>query len=327
MKFFNFLTIVLFLALNNVFGYPKKDIITVSNASQLSQALNNAKPGQEIEIKDGVYIGNFIIPVSGNAGHPIVLRGTRNAILDGGTNQTGYVLHLKADYWLSKGISIRNGLKGLVTDAASYNIIDDISVSQIGEEAVHFRKFSSHNTIRNSEISYTGLKTPDYGEGIYIGSAVSNWPKYSNSEPDKSDANQVLNNKIGPFVAAECIDIKEGTTGGLIKGNTFDSQGITGANYADSWIDVKGNSYIITDNIGNNSQPSVLKDGFQINCAATGWGNDNEFMNNICNVNADGFGFSVRLKSAKGEPTGNKIYSNNKVINAGKGLTNIQIIK
>jgi hypothetical protein len=326
MKYFNFLLLI-FLLSNAVLGFSQNKTIKVSDVAQLKLALANAKPGQEIDIKDGVYIGNFIIPVSGTTEHPIILKGSRKVILDGGTNQTGYVLYLKADYWIIKGITIRNGLKGLVTEEANHNIIDGILVTQIGEEAVHFRKFSTHNSIQNSEISYTGLKTPDYGEGVYIGSAISNWPKYSNSEPDKCDANQVINNKIGPFVAAECIDIKEGTTGGLIKGNTFDSQGITGANYADSWIDVKGNAYIISDNIGNNSQPSVLQDGFQINCAATGWGNDNEFMNNICHVNADGFGFSIRLKSAKGEPTGNKVYGNNKVINAKKGLTNIQISK
>jgi len=313
--------------MNTVFGSPKNNIITVSNSAELKQALANAKPGQEIEIKDGIYIGNFIISGSGTSDRPIILRGSRNVILDGATNQTGYVLYLKANYWIIKGITIKNGLKGLVTENANHNMIDGILVTQIGEEAVHFRKFSSHNIIQNSEISYTGLKTPDYGEGIYIGSAVSNWPKYTNSEPDKCDSNQVLNNKIGPFVSAECIDIKEGTTGGLIKGNTFEAQGITGANSADSWMDVKGNFYRIENNIGNNTLPSVLNDGFQVNCAAAGWGNNNEFMSNICNVNAAGFGISIRLKSSKGEATGNKVYNNNKVVNAAKGITNILITK
>ncbi|CAG2182125.1 unnamed protein product, partial [Oppiella nova] len=83
-----------------------------------------------------------------------------------------------------------------------------------------------------------------------------NW---AGGKQDKSDRNQVLNNKIGPGVTAECIDIKEGSCCGLIKGNTFDGSGLSGQNSADSWIDVKGDSYDIEGNTGSHS----LKDGFQ----------------------------------------------------------------
>lgn len=278
-------------------------------------------------IKDGLYQGNFIIPASasGTREKPIKLTGTRNVVLDANTIQTGYVLHLQANFWIIKGITLQNGLKGLVTDEANSNIIENILVTQIGEEAVHFRKFSKHNMIRNSEITYTGLKTPAYGEGIYIGTAHSNWSSITNGAPDKCDSNQVLNNKIGPFVAAECIDIKEGTTGGLIRGNVFESKGIVGANYADSWIDIKGNYNTIENNTGNNMQPSVLLDGYQVNCAFNGWGNYNAFKNNISNVNALGYGFKINLKSSKGVAIGNVIYSNNKVTGAESGVANIAL--
>jgi hypothetical protein len=306
--------------------FPNK-IILVATEIQLKNALKYAKPGDEIVIKDGIYVGNFSIPASasGTLQKPIILRGSRKVILDAGTTETGYVLHLEANYWKIIGFTLRNGLKGLVTDEASNNIIDGILVTQIGEEGIHFRKFSKKNILQNSEISYTGLKTPDYGEGVYIGTAYSNWPKISNGTPDLCDSNKVLNNKIGPYVAAECIDIKEGTTGGLIKGNTFEAQGIAGANSADSWIDVKGNGYLIENNIGNNTQPSLLKDGYQVNCAFNGWGCYNEFKNNICNVNTAGFGFEIRLKSSKGEAVGNKVYTTNKVINAASGVANIPL--
>jgi hypothetical protein len=306
--------------------FPNK-IILVATEIQLKNALKYAKPGDEIVIKDGIYVGNFSIPASasGTLQKPIILRGSRKVILDAGTTETGYVLHLEANYWKIIGFTLRNGLKGLVTDEASNNIIDGILVTQIGEEGIHFRKFSKKNILQNSEISYTGLKTPDYGEGVYIGTAYSNWPKISNGTPDLCDSNKVLNNKIGPYVAAECIDIKEGTKGGLIKGNTFEAQGIAGANSADSWIDVKGNGYLIENNIGNNTQPSLLKDGYQVNCAFNGWGCYNEFKNNICNVNTAGFGFEIRLKSSKGEAVGNKVYTTNKVINAASGVANIPL--
>lgn len=306
----------------------KRNLIVVSNSTELKNVLSIAKAGDSIVLKDGIYEGKFVIKASnsGTKKQPITLVGTNKALLDAGSLQTGYVLSLQANYWRIKGISLTNGLKGLVADGANYNVIDGITVSQIGEEAIHLRKFSKHNIIQKTQVSYTGLKIPGFGEGIYIGSAHSNWAKYSNGQPDRCDSNQVINNKIGPYVAAECIDIKEGTTGGIIRGNTFEAQGITGANSADSWIDIKGNSYLIENNIGYNTQPSVLRDGYQVNCAYAGWGSYNIFKNNTCNVNAEGYGFEVRLKSSKGEAIGNKIYSDNKVNNAARGVANIALI-
>lgn len=303
--------------------------ITVANSNQLKRALATAKPGDSIILKDGIYEGKFVIEAnaSGTKKEPIVLTGGRNAILDAGSIETGYVLSLKANYWKLKGFTLKNGLKGIVADGANYNVIDGVFVTQLGEEGIHFRTFSNHNIVKNSEVTHTGKKRPGYGEAIYIGSAYSNWAKYTNGEPDKCDSNQVLNNKLGPYVTAECIDVKEGTTGGIIKGNTFEAQGITGENSADSWMDIKGNHYLIENNTGYNTQPSVLLDGYQVNCAYEGWGSYNIFKNNISNVNADGYGINIKLKSSKGEAVGNMVYTDNKVANAAKGITNIELTK
>jgi hypothetical protein len=303
------------------------NIVRVATSQQLQAALNAAKGGDEIIIADGVYSGKFVIPTTANgtAQSPIILRGSRNAILDAGSISTGYVLYLQANYWQLRGFTITNGLKGLMTDGASHNIIDSIKVTQVGEEAIHLRKNSKHNTIQNTEITYTGLKTPDYGEGIYIGSAKSNWTTYTNGDPDFSDSNKVLNNHIGPYITAECIDVKEGTTGGLIKGNYFDATGITGANSADSWIDVKGNYYVIDENSGFNPGGNIFTDGYQVNVAVSGWGSYNEFKNNKCTVNASGYGFNIRLSSSNGTAVGNKVYSNNIVTGAAKGISNIPL--
>ena len=303
--------------------------IEVFTSAGLQQALNNAKVGDEIVLKDGNYKGNFTIPstVNGTAKQPIILRGSTKAILDGNTTNTGYVLHLQANYWILKGFTITNGLKGLMSDNANNNVIDGLTINNIGEEAVHLRKFSCKNTIQNCNISNAGLKTADYGEGVYIGTAVSNWAKYSNGVEDKSDSNKVVNNTIGPNITAECIDIKEGTTGGIIRGNKFNSTGITGANSGDSWMDVKGNGYLIENNTGFNPKGSVLKDGYQVHCAVNGWGNNNLFKNNTCEVNADGYGINISLKSSKGEAKGNIVYENNNVMAAKSGVSNIPLTK
>ncbi|RYZ00171.1 MAG: coagulation factor 5/8 type domain-containing protein [Chitinophagaceae bacterium] len=301
--------------------------VPVYSADGLKAALLDARPGDEIVLANGVYGGRFVVPATqaGSAEHPIVLRGGRGAILDAGSTQTGYVLHLQADHWFVRGITVRNGLKGIMGDGVRHNVIDSVLLDGLGEEGIHLRKFSTHNTIQRSEIRNTGLKTADYGEGIYIGSAKTNWATYTGGAPDRSDSNRIVGNVIGPGVAAECIDIKEGTTGGLVQGNRFDATGIQGANAADSWIDVKGNYWLITGNTGSNPAGSRLLDGYQVHVALDGWGNYNEFKGNTSAVNAAGFGFLVKLTSSNGTAVGNKVYADNVVTGAASGASNIPL--
>ncbi len=301
--------------------------INVATATELKNALLNARAGDEIIMADGLYKGKFVIApgVNGTAANPIVLRGSRNVILDAENINTGYVLHLQSSYWAIKGFTVTNGLKGIMIDGSRYSVIDGVKVHNIGEEAIHLRKYSSQNTIQNCDISNAGLKTPDYGEGVYIGSAKSNWATYTNGNPDLCDSNKVLNNKIGPGITAECIDVKEGTTGGIIRGNTFDATGITGANSGDSWIDVKGNYTLIENNTGTNPGGTIFKDGYQVHVVLAGWGNFNEFKNNDCTVNATGYGFNIQLSGSNGTSTGNKVYSNNTVSGAASGIANIAL--
>ncbi|MGC4232297.1 MAG: chondroitinase-B domain-containing protein [Niabella sp.] len=303
-----------------------KRIIQVATATELKKALAAAEPGDSIVLKDGRYAGKFVISNSGTKAHPVFITGTKDAILDAGSISSGYVLHITGNYNTIKGFTVQNGLKGIMTDGVTGVTIDGVHVTRIGTEGIHLRSFSSKNTVQNCIITYVGLETPDYGEGIYIGSAKNNWGKYSNGQPDNCDSNRILNNTIGPFVTAECIDIKEGTTGGLIKGNHFNSEGITGANGGDSWMDVKGNNYRIEDNTGYNpGGNTAFADGYQVNCAYPGWGNNNVFKNNKSEVNASGYAINVRLKSSQGEVTGTVVYADNTAIRAAKGLTNITV--
>jgi hypothetical protein len=301
--------------------------VHVSTTAELKYALLNAEAGDDIILSDGTYNGKFVVnaDIAGTSSKRIMLRGSRNAILDGGSITTGYVLYLQANYWTVKGITITNGLKGIMADGVNYTTIDSVKVDHIGEEGIHLRKNSSHNTIQYSEITNTGLTTPDYGEGVYVGSAKSNWDTYTNGNPDLCDSNLVQGNHIGPGITAECIDIKEGTTAGIIRGNFFDATGITGANSADSWMDVKGNYYLVDNNFGFNPTGSVLKDGFQVNVASAGWGNYNEFKNNQCTVNAVGYGFLIKLTSSSGTAVGNKVYVSNQVTGAASGVSNIAL--
>ncbi len=296
--------------------------VNVSTTAGLTTALQNAQPGQIICLAAATYTGRFVATVSGTSASHIVLTGPATAILDGGDNATGYGFHLNgASYWELRGFTVRNSKKGIMTDNASNNLIDGVTVKDIGEEAVHFRTFSRNNTIQNTTITNTGLVTPDFGEGIYIGSANSNWGTYTGGQPDTSDNNRALNNHIGPNVRAENIDIKEGTTGGTISGNYLDATGISGANFADSWIDAKGNGYTISGNTGvNPTHTTILKDGFQVHVAISGWGNNNTFSNNNLDVESTGYGFWVQSGA-----TGTVVCTNNTVTTAASGTANVPL--
>jgi len=288
-------------------------IVNVSTVSQLTAALQNALPGDEIRMADGTYAGKFTITRSGTTSAPIILTGSRNAVIDGQGTSNGRTVQLQADNWRLVGFTVTNGQKGIMALGAHNTIIDGVLVHHIGDEAIHFRDNSTDNTVQNSEITDTGLREPGFGEGLYFGQAVSNWP---NGQPDRSDRNKAINNKIGPDVRAEHLDLKEGTTGGEVRGNTFDGTGMSGENFADSWIDVKGNGYQITGNRGSNA----LQDGFQTHVQVTGWGNDNVFSGNTADVQAPGFGFNVASSSS-----GNVVCTNNTVTNAGSGTANIPL--
>jgi hypothetical protein len=299
---------------------PTGATINVSTASQLTTALQNALPGQTISLAAGTYAGRFAITKSGTLSQPILLTGPAAAVLDGGGNTSGYGLSLTGvSYWTIRGLTVRNSQKGIMLDGSSHNVLDGVTVKDVGMEGVHFRAFSSNNTLQGSTISNTGLQSPGFGEGAYLGSANSNWSTYSGGNPDTSNNNKVLSTHFGPNIRAECIDVKEGTTGGEIRGNTFDAAGLSGENFADSWMDVKGNGYTIDGNTGLNSG-NVLLDGLQVHVALSGWGNNNSFSNNTLNVNASGYGVNVQSSA-----TGTNVYSSNTASGAGSGLANIPV--
>src|SRR6476469_491096 len=98
----------------NVNAQSKRNLITVANSTELKNVLAIAKPGDSIVLKDGIYEGRFVIKStnSGTVKQPITLIGSRKAIIDAGTKETGYALHLHANYWRIKGFTIQNALKG-----------------------------------------------------------------------------------------------------------------------------------------------------------------------------------------------------------------------
>ncbi|WP_329245407.1 right-handed parallel beta-helix repeat-containing protein [Actinoallomurus sp. NBC_01490] len=276
---------------------------TVKDADGLEKALGAAKPGDVIRLAAGTYTGKFVAQASGTSDKPIFLCGDATAILDGGGVKKGYAFHLdKAGYWRLIGFSVQNSQKGVMADGSSGSIIQGLTVHDIGDEAIHLRGFSTGDTVQYNKIYNTGLRRAKFGEGVYLGSAESNWSNSSGGKPDKSDNNVVRGNVIR--ATAEAIDIKEGTSGGRILDNVFDGSALGGDKFNDSWIDVKGNGYLIQGNSGK----KTLKDGFQTHQIIKGGGTGNVFRGNTLDISgADGVGINDTVG-------GNTIACDNKVI-------------
>jgi len=292
--------------------------VKVMDAQALENALADAQPGDRIQLGDGVYQGNFLAEVSGTPDHPILLCGSRQAIMQGTSLSSGYGFELAASDWVLSGFRVTGSQKGIVVQGGSHDLLDRLEVDHVGQEGIHFRKASSDNVLTASSVHDTGTgpgsKDKGFGEGVYLGSAVNNWPLYGvDGGPDQSDRNQVIGNTIGPNTAAECIDIKEGTTGGIVRDNTFDGTGMSGDNSADSWIDVKGNGYQVEHNQGSHARA----DGFQVHVQLPGWGNDNHFSGNAM-TDVPGYGINVASASS-----GTVVACDNTVAAGSRGLSNI----
>lgn len=315
------------------------NIVNVSSSAQLVAALDDAAPGDVIQLADGTYTGKFRAAVSGTASSPITIRGSSQAVLDAGTVASGNTLKVQgqasasgndpnntsyADYWCISGITIAGGTTAVMVDLARHVTIVGVTIRDTGQEGIHFKSCSSHAILANSRVTNTGLVTPGYGEGIYIGTAQSNWNSLNNctrGNPDTTDNVQILDNVVDN-VTAESIDIKEGTRGGVIRGNTFDVVGMTGDHFGDSAIELKGADYTVDNNTVKKTGASAMVDGFQVRQVSTMLeltksATGNVFTHNRLLGNASGYGISV-------QPTHvTNTLSCSNTTDASKGLTNL----
>ncbi|MCZ2816898.1 NosD domain-containing protein [Modestobacter sp. VKM Ac-2984] len=297
-----------------VAGCEGAQVVDVSTGAQLQRALDDATAGQVIRLADGRYEGNFVATAEATVDAPIHLCGSRGAVLDGGEIDGNYTLHLSgADHWRVTGLTVTGGQKGVMVDAGVGNRIEGLLVTSMGDEAIHLRTHSTDNVVVGNTIRDTGLRKPQFGEGIYVGTAESNWCQISDCEPDRSDRNVVDGNDIAG-TTAEAVDIKEGTTGGMLRGNSFDGSDMV---EADSWVDVKGNDWTVADNTGT----AAPVDGFQVHEVVDGWGRGNVFTGNTGSV--DGDGYMINVAGPRTIRENNRVSCDNDAGGADQGISNI----
>lgn len=260
-------------------------MIEVSTVEDLHKALSKAKAGQTIAIAPGIYdfslyesACKFYGTADGTEKNPIILTALdpkNPPLLLGPTLTNNYVLHITGDYWVIEHLKISNAQKGIVLDNSNYSIIRNVEVYSTGAEAIAIRDGSSHCLIQECYIHDTGLVTPGYGEGIYIGSSES-----TTGFDYKCDYN-IVEGCIFKDIAAEHIDIKEYTTGQEIFGCTFYGNGMSGENYAGSFIDIAGNDCYVHDNVGFRKKNKKIVAAFEVHDIVPGWGNGHIFENNV----------------------------------------------
>ncbi|WP_182914229.1 cellulose binding domain-containing protein [Paenibacillus sp. 1011MAR3C5] len=296
-------------------------IIQVDTVAEIQVALQQAVPGDIILVAPGTYelttastVGirpaYYYSGANGTAAEPITLQSANPAIpaiLKGGAiSSPGYTLYLTGDYWNVNNITVTHGQKGIVLDNANHVHLNGVTVRHVGQEGIHIRDGSSYAIIENSIVDETGATgnaaDKGFAEGIYIGSDRSVWDVNeglpgSSVGPGQGYDRAVLhtivrNNVIGPAVAAEMLDIKEGTSHTLIEDNLFLGAGIAGVgfNFADSYIDVKGVNVTIRNNIGyRQNNTGITADIAEVNrTSSSPWCPANETSNQSLGDTSDG---------------------------------------
>lgn len=247
--------------------------VQIRSVAELDAAISTAQAGNVICLQPGTYDAaqgkDKTIKIDGKnglAGKPITLRGQAGVIITNTGSEPGIYVN-KSSYIELDNLAIQDVTRAIMLDGASRVSMSKLNVTRTAQEAIHFRTRSTHNVLINSRISHVGVDTQNghpavrrFAEAIYVGSAQSNWLKVMGSatSPDESNNNCISGNTVGPQVAAEAIDVKEGTSQTYILNNSFDLSGISGHNFADSALDLKGSHIYVGHNRFINSGSTYI---------------------------------------------------------------------
>ena len=321
---------------NNDNNSNTAEVINCNTTQCIINAMTNASPGDEIIVAPGTYepqgkfsFGNkatrFGSDKDGTQAQPIILRAqdpNNRPIFKGPDGRyDGYGMYILGDYWILKDLIIEECQKGIVFDNANHGIIDNVVVRNIGEEGIHLRDGSSFNLVKGCEVSNTGLVKPGVGEGLYSGSDRKQHetnPANADDLAFPGDRNDNLYNPdcfnntfefctIGPNVAAEGADIKEGTENTIIRNCTFSAQGITGENSSDAFIDLKGAYGFVYNNTFNLDGSTVINAGVDFLDRRTQDYNTNTGFRNAIFSNTFNLGSRANeiqtIRKKQGDPT------------------------
>jgi Right handed beta helix region len=303
---------VILLLVSFIILETDSSLIRVATSEELIAAVETVQPGDEIVVASGSYSplmttsfineGHLTLTTSGTEDSRIILRGEDpdNPPSIVGTD-LGYwsVIRLSdgANYWTIQDLILSNANKGVVVDASNFVELKRLQVKFTGEEAIHVRDGSKNTLIEDCQISDTGQVNPGYGEGVYVGSDRDMWVAYM---PDVAFTT-IRGCKIGPNVRGEAFDIKEGTTDTIIEYCSIDASGLSGDNFADSFVDIKGSKTFVRFNTFlRNGESSLLKGVAIIDREVNLSADQNVIHDNVFDLDDD---LSIPIVSAGGQTT------------------------
>lgn len=172
----------------------------------------------------GAYATLEINEKSGTPSLPIVFRSTSGATFSANSHESGHGIRVRNSSCIQlDGLTARSSLFGIMLENVSDSEIRGCTVTDIGQEAIHIRKGTSHIVVERCTIAdtgrragatdeYQGIPTEVYAEGIYIGTGASG------GEDDGTHHVTVRHCDIFR-TRAEAIDMKRGLHDIVVEGN------------------------------------------------------------------------------------------------------------
>ena len=232
----------------------------------IQKAVDIAQPGDTIVLAAGLYLQDIVSKRNGLLGAPITITGPPTAVIKGAGNAR--IIEIDHSYITLDGFTI-DGLYGDPNTASGYRNklvyvlgqenesgvtrvrLLNMTLRNSGGEAIRLRYFAYNNEIAYCNISNCGIYNFEfggsgtYGEGIYIGTASDQVLQGENPTPSPDQCNDNwIHNNIIDTQGAECIDIKEASSGNIIDYNM-----LTGSKAINSGgISCRGNGNIFRNN-------------------------------------------------------------------------------
>jgi hypothetical protein len=194
----------------------------VVSGGDLQRAVDAAGPGDTIRVGPGTYAGGFHTVRSGTAGRPLRIIGTGARVVPG--DRGGRLIEIRHDYVELIGFEVIGGTAGIRIDGGRHvRILHNVVRDALGE-CIRVKNQASQNEVAFNTVRDCGRRNFDLaadrknGEGVYVGTAPEQLDELPGGGPDRSDANWIHDNTID--TPAECVDVKEFSTGVLVEHNT-----------------------------------------------------------------------------------------------------------
>lgn len=198
----------------------------------INYGLSRIGSGDTLYVKSGTYHEDvYINGPAGSAGTPTTISaypGHTVTILGDGIN-SGRVKIDSTSYVTFNGFNITNFNQGLFVVSSHHIMVSHCTVYNIGQEGMHVLTASHDVIIDACTVHDTGTWAYD-GEGIYVGTSTSG--SYDNTY------NVTISNTTIYNTTNEAIELKPGTHGCIIDGNTIYSANTVNNGYGGAAIEV-----------------------------------------------------------------------------------------